>query len=199
MKRKLIAWGPAVLWAAVLFFLSELRELPAGLGRFAELNDKFVHAVLYSTLGVTLAWARRCSAWKPPHWLLLSIGFMYGALDEWHQSFIPNRSPDVGDFFADVTGIGIGYLLFMGMWMAFFRVKPEPVFGEGSGIAVPPPGAPRARGSSKGSPDGSPVVRRLRPAAQPPRPRKRSDRAEDAPEDSVERSEGNRPRRRHGT
>jgi VanZ family protein len=40
--------------------------------------------------------------------LVLASG--YGAFDEWHQSFVPGRFSDVGDWYADAIGaiIGVG-------------------------------------------------------------------------------------------
>jgi VanZ family protein len=111
--------------------LSELRDLPPELERFAELNDKVVHALLYSTLGMTLAWARRASSRTPAHFALLLAGYAYGALDELHQGFVPGRNPDVMDFAADVVGVTLGYLLFHAMWAIFFSRRPEPDFGPG--------------------------------------------------------------------
>jgi VanZ family protein len=43
-------------------------------------------------------------------WLRYALAFAVsaasGALDEWHQSFVPGRSSSVGDFLVDVLGIG---------------------------------------------------------------------------------------------
>jgi VanZ family protein len=32
---------------------------------------------------------------------------VYGALDEWHQSFVPGRFPERADFYADVLGAAV--------------------------------------------------------------------------------------------
>jgi VanZ family protein len=42
--------------------------------------------------------------------LALAIAAGYGIFDEFHQSFVPGRSADIRDWFADVSGalIGIG-------------------------------------------------------------------------------------------
>jgi VanZ family protein len=44
--------------------------------------------------------------------VLLLIGVGYGALDEWHQSFVPGRELSAGDWVADSTGVMLGLLLF---------------------------------------------------------------------------------------
>ncbi len=113
--RHLVAWGPAVLWAAVLFALSELREIPEPLRPLAALDDKLIHVLLYSTLGAALAWGRWRGPIRPPHALLLAVGYLYGALDEWHQGFVPGRTPSVGDWVADVIGVTLGYAVVLGL------------------------------------------------------------------------------------
>ena len=37
------------------------------------------------------------------------MGALYGGSDEWHQSFVPGRSPTLGDWVADVAGVVLGY------------------------------------------------------------------------------------------
>jgi VanZ family protein len=76
-----------------------------------EVSDKVVHAVLYAVLGVALAWGRSGSPSPPAHWVMLSVGFAYGATDEFHQAFVRGRTPDWGDWAADTTGVLVGYTL----------------------------------------------------------------------------------------
>lgn len=116
--RHLLAWGPALAWVVVLFLLSELRQVPEALRPLAALNDKLIHATLYAFLGAALAWARVRSPRPLPHILLLALGYLYGALDEWHQSFVPGRSPEFGDWVADVVGVTLGYLLTLFLFRA---------------------------------------------------------------------------------
>ncbi len=106
MIQSLIAWGPAAIWAAVLFLFSELPP-DVGTGGF-EVNDKLVHLGLYSVLGAALAWG----AWRTRRGIvgLLLLGFSYGAVDEWHQGFVPGRDPSMGDLLADGAGVIVGFL-----------------------------------------------------------------------------------------
>ena len=109
-----LGWGPAALWAAVLFLLSELQ----GLGGFLPSGaDKFVHGGLYLILGLSLAWGKGRTGLGVPGVLLLLIGVGYGALDEWHQSFVPGRDSSLGDWVADSAGVMLGLVLFS----RFFR------------------------------------------------------------------------------
>ncbi len=124
--RHLVAWGPTVLWVAVLFVLSELQGIPEPLEPLAGINDKVVHALLYAVLGGALAWGRHAGPFRPPHGVLLLAGFIYGALDEWHQSFVPGRTPSVGDWVADVVGVIVGYAALHLILSRPTPVPPEP-------------------------------------------------------------------------
>lgn len=108
MTRAITAWGPATLWAAVLFVLSAQPDVP---GPGFPFGDKIGHLGLYGILGVALAWgARRWGA--PGRWRWIALGALYGASDEWHQSFVPGRDAAWGDFIADVVGVTFGVLIF---------------------------------------------------------------------------------------
>ena len=73
-------------------------------------SDKVVHFLAYATLGGAVAWAallrgaRRMLFW-------MCVVSMLGALDEWHQQFIPSRSMDVRDWMADTAGAVAGLTL----------------------------------------------------------------------------------------
>ncbi len=45
------------------------------------------------------------------HVVLLAVGCTDGALDEWHQSLVPGRTPEVADWLEDVAGVFVGYLI----------------------------------------------------------------------------------------
>ena len=109
MKAWVFGWGPAALWAVVLFSLSELEGTDVGLVSGA---DKLVHGGLYLILGLSLAWGRRRTASGVQGFLLLLIGMAYGALDEWHQSFVMGRDSSLGDWVADSAGVMLGLALF---------------------------------------------------------------------------------------
>jgi VanZ family protein len=105
---QVFGWGPAALWAAVLFLLSE----SSGLGGFLPPStDKLVHAGLFMILGLFLAWGRRRTGSSVSGLLFLLMGVGYGALDEWHQSFVPGRDASVADWVADSVGVMLGLVL----------------------------------------------------------------------------------------
>ena len=105
----LISWGPATLWAGVLFLLSAQSDL----SRLSviPLGDKIGHIVLFTVFGVTLAWGSRKTKDIRLHGVLISLGALFAATDEWHQAIVPSRHPSAGDFLADLVGITIGYVL----------------------------------------------------------------------------------------
>ncbi len=102
-------WGPALVWAAVLFLLSSWPN-PTG-PSWLQVSDKVVHFVLFAVLGGALGFGRQWSGGSVPHWLVIGVGMLYGAMDEWHQALVPNRVPSLGDWYADVAGVLFGYVV----------------------------------------------------------------------------------------
>jgi VanZ family protein len=92
-------------------------------------SDKVAHAALYAVLGIALAFGRRGVLAPPPHWLMILVGALYGATDEWHQVFVRGRSPDLGDWVADVVGVVVGYMLMLGAtgWWANAKARDDRV------------------------------------------------------------------------
>lgn len=73
-------------------------------------SDKFVHFAAYAMLGLTVGWAAQTRAiGEVLRWLVVVSAL--GAADEWHQRFIPGRSMDARDWFADTAGAVSGLLL----------------------------------------------------------------------------------------
>ena len=107
MPHPIRAWGPALLWATVLFLLSAVPG--AGAPGWVPVNDKVAHLGLYAVLGATLALGRRRSRGEVPHAWLLALGILYGATDEWHQMYVPGRSAELADWLADIAGVVLGY------------------------------------------------------------------------------------------
>ncbi len=102
----MIGWGPAVVWAAVLFFMSAAEDPGLGVGT---IPDKPAHVAAYAVLGLGLAWARERAHPEAAHSVFLVLGFAYGLSDEWHQSFVTGREAAVGDWISDVVGVVVGY------------------------------------------------------------------------------------------
>lgn len=105
------AWWVAVgLYAGVIFWLSSQAH-PLGADSWPSGADKVAHAALYAGLSILLFKALRRSYphWSPGRLALVSVGLasLYGASDEWHQSFVPSREMDPVDLLADSAGAGL--------------------------------------------------------------------------------------------
>jgi VanZ family protein len=79
--------------------------------------DKGVHFLVYAGLGVLflvpLAMARLKNVTFRVALKAIALSTVYGIFDELHQSFTPDRSPDVRDLFADVLGATLGVVCVM--------------------------------------------------------------------------------------
>jgi VanZ family protein len=106
-----LAWAPPVLWVLVLFVLSQFRSVPSPFQVLIIPSDKIIHFILYFILGGLLARAKLKSASHAGNAVLVALGGVYGVLDEWHQSFVPGRTPDAMDWLADMAGVTAGYTL----------------------------------------------------------------------------------------
>jgi VanZ family protein len=116
MIETVVGWGPAALWAAVLFLLSAWSSPSVGL---ATGMDKVVHAGAYLVLGLALAWGRFWTASKVPVSTLVLAGVIYGVLVESYQVLVPGREAEVMDGFANALGVLVGYF-------AFRKIVPGP-------------------------------------------------------------------------
>lgn len=102
---KLKFWLPPVVWAAIIFAASSFPT--SGLPPTFPQADKLAHFIIYGILALLLHRAFRLERrYGPLTAVLLSIlvASIYGALDEYHQSFIPTRSTDLLDWLADTLG-----------------------------------------------------------------------------------------------
>lgn len=99
----------AVLYAAFLFYLSHQPTLP--MPHIVSFEDLIAHAAAYSILYSLLHHA--FPETRPL--ILLFVTALYGMSDEWHQSFVPGRVPDVWDFAADAAG-GTIAMIFWTTW-----------------------------------------------------------------------------------
>jgi VanZ family protein len=103
-------WAPVVAYMAAIFFVSGLSIAPLP----EQVSDKTGHFVAYAVLALLCVRAvggglRRRVGLRVAV-LALVIASAYGAFDELHQWFVPGRSADILDWYADSSGalIGIG-------------------------------------------------------------------------------------------
>ena len=105
---RLLAWVPAIAWAAAIYFLSSRPRLP---GPALPGFDKVAHFAAYALLAWLLIFATERS--RLPLALAVVLALLYGATDEIHQMFVPGRSPDVLDWFADAAGVAAATLVYV--------------------------------------------------------------------------------------
>ncbi|OGF47782.1 MAG: hypothetical protein A2452_09830 [Candidatus Firestonebacteria bacterium RIFOXYC2_FULL_39_67] len=110
--KKLSSWVPAVLFAFGIFYMSSRSNPPgAGLFEFIPNSDKLVHMTEYFILSSLIYFAlRKAHNIKTNKAVLAAvlIASLYGMTDEYHQSFVPERSMDILDWAADIVGAIIG-------------------------------------------------------------------------------------------
>ena len=81
--------------------------------------DKLVHATLFALCAalVVRGWTTLRQRW----WLVCGLLFLYGALTELIQRFVPGRSSTLADLLADGIGVSIG----VGFALMYLRKRPS--------------------------------------------------------------------------
>jgi VanZ family protein len=114
--RTLLFWLPAVFWAGLAFYLSAQSKLPDVTPRFHG-SDKILHFIFYLIFSflvlLPLRYGHRFTLVKAII-LAFVITSAYGATDEFHQSFVPNRTCDITDWIADTFG---GFIAASAYWI----------------------------------------------------------------------------------
>jgi len=104
---KHIAKIPALLCSIGIYYFSSLPQAPFVMSTF-QWQDKFLHFFAYLFYGCTISLAIHVHDASHPKknilWLLF-IGCLYAVSDEYHQSFVPGRTSEIGDIIADCLGI----------------------------------------------------------------------------------------------
>ncbi len=108
LRTPLLLWGPVVVQMAAIFIASSipnLRELPGGM------SDKSGHGIGYGLLGAVLLRALAGGRLRGVTWgramAAILVATAYGVSDEFHQSFVPGRTPDILDVAADSVGAAL--------------------------------------------------------------------------------------------
>jgi VanZ family protein len=106
-------WVPAILYACFIFSLSN-NAYPEVVPRF---DTKILHLIEYMTMAIflSLAW-HKVSGHRGKRFVILCVlvsGVLFAASDEYHQAFIPGRSPRAADVLIDSLGVALGCVLFL--------------------------------------------------------------------------------------
>lgn len=141
-----LSWGTVVIWAGVIFWMSSNTgsEVNQGLGIISAVKawlsavaDSLVgpgvdvspvgHFTEYFVFGCLLANALRTAVGLRAAVVVgaFAIGSLYGATDEWHQYFVPDRSCDPADWAVDTVASGLG------AWMTYALMQHRAKRGSG--------------------------------------------------------------------
>jgi hypothetical protein len=87
---------------------------PVAVGLVPAPWDKLAHAAVFAVLACAIGYASGLRGWRM---LLVAFGaaVAVGALDEWHQMYLPGRSAGLDDLAADAVGAAVG------AWIAALR------------------------------------------------------------------------------
>ena len=110
-----------VIFAAVMFVASS-RSYVAAPG-FTRMDDKFAHFAAFGLLATLVC--RVGEGWRAAVRALVIVA-IYAASDEWHQSFVPGRYSDVGDWIADTAGAAVAVTAYAG-WTWYRRWLETPL------------------------------------------------------------------------
>jgi hypothetical protein len=110
LKRLIKYWLPPILWAC-LIFISSSRTVPGT----SEIHwqDFFVkktaHIIVYAILSLLMYRGFLKSGYdnKKAGYLAILTSVLYGATDEFHQSFTPGREPTLRDVIFDTIGAAL--------------------------------------------------------------------------------------------
>ena len=117
MKDFIKYWIPVIVWLAVVFALSAIPSLQVeSLGMADFVFRKLAHLGEFLILAVLLFRAikfhSREKVWKI-FLLVLFLGFLYAALDEFHQLYVPGREGSLIDVLIDSSGVLLGALSYL--------------------------------------------------------------------------------------
>ena len=103
---------PVAFFAGLIVVLSSIPGAEMPPLRFAH-QDKLIHAIEYAVLAALLLYA--LAGLRRPRIIDVTIAYgltvVYGMTDEFHQSFVPNRTGRLDDLMVDAIGAAIGLAL----------------------------------------------------------------------------------------
>jgi VanZ family protein len=109
-------WFPVIAYCTIIFVQSSYSS-PDTLPRFAY-ADKTMHFIAYGLLGALFCRAfnsvpRWRYRWDVLFFMGVAAATLYGVSDEWHQSFVAERTGEMGDLVADFMGSMAGSWLYL--------------------------------------------------------------------------------------
>lgn len=111
-------------WCLAIFWLSSRPVISTP--PWFEHQDKLFHAAGYAFMGwLFWRWGRASPSWPASSVTIAGMLFcaLYGASDEWHQSFVSVRDASAGDWLADTLGATLTLALLY--WRSVAAVCPS--------------------------------------------------------------------------
>lgn len=112
--KKLLLRLPAIAIALTIFVLSSKSSLP--LPQTIKHIDKVMHFIAFFSLGISFCLWFSFATWKTKTLrtalFVVILVSLYGALDEFHQFFVPYRVPSISDWIADTLGASLAVIVY---------------------------------------------------------------------------------------
>lgn len=122
--RQALRWAAAVAWMGLIFYLSAQSTLPSLAPFVPGLQAIAGHVGAYAVLAVLLQGALAGAGVQRAGWWAIVLAALYGMSDEFHQSFVPGRDPDVFDLAMDTVGASAA-LLARWLWIRLKQGREE--------------------------------------------------------------------------
>ena len=114
MRDRLLRWVPPLVWMGVIYAVSAQPTLPGLPEPWLDvLAKKSGHALAYGLLAWLYLRALRGDGPASDRLRALSLilAVVYGATDEYHQAFVPGRTPRLLDVLVDGAGATLAMAL----------------------------------------------------------------------------------------
>jgi VanZ family protein len=103
--QQVVNWTAVIAWAGIIFYLSSMSEFR--LRPKTDLIPNLAHFAEYAVLTFLLIRALRIHGLtiRRAAGIAAFTGLLYAGSDEFHQSFVRNRTPSAADLLVDALGI----------------------------------------------------------------------------------------------
>jgi len=122
--QNIFNWSVAIGWLLMIFYLSSRSSFPVELTSSTyNIISSLTHVFLYAVWAWLLVRALKSSGSKLKRALICAflIVIIYGAFDEWHQSFTPPREMSLSDWLID--GLSALIVIYYYSWKNKFTLK----------------------------------------------------------------------------
>lgn len=143
-----------VAWMALITYWSGQGNLPIDRPDFSNalhgLQHRFAHLIAFGTVALLARWA--FDGLPRSAWLAILLTSLFGATDEWHQTFTPGRRPAIDDWAFDTASAALAVYAWSRVrrtrWQAGVRMLAPLAVGAmfvvGIGLAIQPTTSVRA-------------------------------------------------------